>query len=167
MLTWKPYEEHLYDFRQSSYYKSVIETYDMLSKYIDTNKIYIIPHPKVFDLLMDTDMKDNVWQGTISEILKLSKLLITDYSSVSFNSFYQGGGVVFYQPDLRLYEKMNGKLVPNDDEYIGKRAFNMNQLEDIIKEREKYPLIMYVFLTTCVTQETYQLIMPEDIKEVL
>lgn len=29
---------------------------------------------------------------------------------------------------------MNGKLVPNDDEYIGKRAFNMNQLEDIIKE---------------------------------
>ena len=134
MLTWKPYEEHLYDFRQSSYYKSVIETYDMLSKYIDTNKIYIIPHPKVFDLLMDTDMKDNVWQGPISEILKLSKLLITDYSSVSFNSFYQGGGVVFYQPDLRLYEKMNGKLVPNDDEYIGKRAFNMNQLEDIIKE---------------------------------
>lgn len=134
MLTWKPYEEHLYDFRQSSYYQSVIETYDMLSKYIDSNKIYIIPHPKVFDLLMSTDMKDNVWQGPISEILKLSKLLITDYSSVAYNTFYQGGGVVFYQPDLRLYEKMNGELVPNDDEYIGKRAFNIDQLEDIIKE---------------------------------
>lgn len=134
MLTWKPYEEHLYDFRQSSYYKSVTETYNMLSNYIDTDKIYIIPHPKVFDLLMDTDMKDNVWQGPISEILKLSKLLITDYSSVSFNTFYQGGGVVFYQPDLRLYERMNGKLVPDDDEYIGKRAFNIDQLEDIIKE---------------------------------
>ena len=137
MLTWKPYEEHLYDFRQSSYYKSVIETYNMLSKYIDTDKIYIIPHPKVFDLLMDTDMKDNVWQGPISEILKLSKLLITDYSSVAFNTFYQGGGVVFYQPDLRLYERMNGKLVPNDDEYIGKRAFDMDQLEDIVKESIK------------------------------
>ena len=134
MLTWKPYEEHLYDFRESSYYQSVIETYDMLSKYIDTNKIYIIPHPKVFDLLMSTDMKNNVWQGPISEILKLSKLLITDYSSVSFNTFYQGGGVVFYQPDLRLYEKMNGELVPNDDEYIGKRAFNIDQLEDILRE---------------------------------
>lgn len=134
MLTWKPYEEHLYDFRESSYYQSVIETYDMLSKYIDTSKIYIIPHPKVFDLLMNTDMKDNVWQGPISEILKLSKLLITDYSSVAYNTFYQGGGVVFYQPDLRLYEKMNGELVPNDDEYIGKRAFNIDQLEDIIKE---------------------------------
>ena len=134
MLTWKPYEEHLYDFRQSSYYKSVIETYNMLSKYIDTSKIYIIPHPKVFDLLMNTNMKDNVWQGPISEILKLSKLLITDYSSVAFNTFYQGGGVVFYQPDLRLYERMNGELVPNDDEYIGKRAFNINELEDIINE---------------------------------
>ena len=29
---------------------------------------------------------------------------------------------------------MNGELVPNDDEYIGKRAFNIDQLEDIIKE---------------------------------
>lgn len=134
MLTWKPYEEHLYDFRESSYYKSVIETYDMLSKYIDKNKICIIPHPKVFDLLMNTDMKDNVWQGPISEILKLSKLLITDYSSVAYNTFYQGGGVVFYQPDLRLYERRNGKLVPNDDEYIGRRAFNIDQLENIIKE---------------------------------
>ena len=134
MLTWKPYEEHLYDFRESSYYQSVIEMYDMLSKYIDTDKIYIIPHPKVLDLLMNTDMKDNVWHGPISEILKKSKLLITDYSSVAYNTFYQGGGVVFYQPDIRLYERMNGKLVPNDDEYIGKRAFDIGQLEDIIKE---------------------------------
>ena len=137
MLTWKPYEEHLYDFKESSYYQSVMEIYDMLSKYIDRDKIYIIPHPKVFDLLMNTGMKDNIWQGPISEVLKISKLLITDYSSVAYNTFYQGGGVVFYQPDLRLYEKMNGKLVPNDDEYIGKRAFNIDQLEDITKETIK------------------------------
>ena len=70
----------------------------------------------------------------ISEILKKSKLLITDYSSVAYNSFYQGAGIIFYQPDLKLYERENGKLIPNNDEYIGKRAFNIDQLEDIIKE---------------------------------
>ena len=40
MFTWKPYEEHLYDFKESSYYKSVIEVGDMLSKYIDKS-IYL------------------------------------------------------------------------------------------------------------------------------
>ena len=72
MFTWKPYEEHLYDFRESSYYQDVIEIYNMLSKYIDSDKIYIIPHPKVFNLLMNTDMKDSVWQDSIADILKKS-----------------------------------------------------------------------------------------------
>lgn len=134
MLTWKPYEEHLYDFKESSYYQSVIEACDMLSKYIEKDKICIIPHPKVFNLLINTDMKDSVWQGPISEILKKSKLLITDYSSVAYNAFYQGAGIIFYQPDLRLYERENGELIPNNDEYIGKRAFNIDELENIIKE---------------------------------
>ena len=134
MFTWKPYEEHLYDFRESSYYQDVVEIWNMLSKYIDKNKVCIIPHPKVFNLLMNTDMKDSIWQGPISEILKKSKLLITDYSSVAYNSFYQGSGVIFYQPDLKLYEQENGDLIPRDDEYIGERVFTINELEDVIKE---------------------------------
>ena len=137
MFTWKPYEEHLYDFRESSYYNDVIEIYDMLSKYTDSDKIYIIPHPKVFNLLMNTDMKDSVWQGPISDILKKAKLLITDYSSIAYNSFYQGTGVIFYQPDLRLYERENGKLIPNDDEYIGERVFTIDDLETVIKKTIK------------------------------
>ncbi len=134
MFTWKPYEEHFSDFRLSSYYKNVIDVCDILLKYIDKDKIFIIPHPKVLDLLMSTDIKDGVWQGPISEMLSKSKLLITDYSSVAYNSFYQGAGVIFYQPDLVFYERINGKLIPKNDEYIGERAFNINQFEDIIKQ---------------------------------
>ena len=134
MLTWKPYEEQLYNFEESTYYKNTVEIYNMLTKYIDKDKIVIIPHPKVFDLLTSTDMKDSVWQGKISEILAKTKMLITDYSSVCYNSFYQGGGVVFYQPDLELYETYNGPLVPTYDEYVGKRVFDMEQLENIVKE---------------------------------
>ena len=133
MLTWKPYEEQLYDFEESTYYKNTIEIYKMLTKYIDKEKIVIIPHPKVFELLSNTDIKERFWQGKISEILKKTKMLITDYSSVCYNSFYQGAGVIFYQPDLQQYEAYNGPLVPADNEYIGKRAFNMQELENIIK----------------------------------
>lgn len=134
MLTWKPYEEQLYSFEESSYYRNTVEIYNMLTKYIDKENIVIIPHPKVFELLTSTDMKDNVWQEKISDILSKTKMLITDYSSVCYNTFYQGGGVVFYQPDLELYETYNGLLVPTDDEYVGKRAFDMIQLENVVEE---------------------------------
>ena len=132
MLTWKPYEEQLYRFEDSSYYKNVIKICDMLKKYVDKDKIIIIAHPKAQSLLEGTDLKDSLWQKPISEALKITKLLITDYSSVCYNSFYQGAGVIFYQPDLEFYETENGKLIPNDDEYIGIRAYSMEELENAI-----------------------------------
>ena len=133
MYTWKPYEEYLSNFEDSTYYNNLIEVYQMLVKYIDKDKIRIVAHPKVFDLLESTDLNNIIWKDSISSCLESTKLLITDYSSVCYNAFYQGAGVLFYQPDLLLYEKENGKLIPNDDEYIGKRAFNINELENIIK----------------------------------
>lgn len=135
MLTWKTYEEQLYDeFEKSNYYQSIIEISKILEKYIDKEKIIIIAHPKAQSLLASTNLKDSMWNEPISKALEKTKLLITDYSSVCYNTFYQGGGVIFYQEDLDLYEKENGPLIPKDDEYIGKRAFNMSELEDIIKE---------------------------------
>lgn len=134
MLTWKPYEEHLYNFEESSYYKNVVEVYNMLSKYIPNKKINIIPHPKVLSLLSTTQLKNSIWQGPISEVLNKTKLLITDYSSICYNSFYQGSGVIFYQPDLELYEEKTGELIPRATEYIGHRIFNIDDLEKIIKE---------------------------------
>lgn len=133
MLTWKTYEEHLQDFEQSEYYKNVIRIYQMLSRYLEPSKIIIVPHPKVVDLLARTDMKDSVWKKPISEVLGVAKLLVTDYSSVCYNVFYQGGGVVFYQPDLELYEMESGRLIPSDDEYIGARVFDPEALEEVLQ----------------------------------
>lgn len=129
MLTWKIYEEHLTDFEQSSYYKNTVEIYNKLCKHFDKKNINIVAHPKVYEALLKTNLKDSMWQGKISDILKETKLLITDYSSVCYNSFYQGSGVIFYHEDLKLYEKVQGKLLPNEDEYIGKRVFSLEELE--------------------------------------
>lgn len=158
MLTWKPYEEQLYDFEQSSYYKNVIEICNMLQKYIPKEKIIIIAHPKAQTLIENTDLKDRLWNLPISKALEKTKLLITDYSSVCYNSFYQGAGVIFYQPDLELYEQENGKLIPSDDEYIGERAFDIERLELLIQENTQNGKIILDNLRTKKFEENYKTI---------
>lgn len=134
MLTWKQYEEHLEDFSKSTYYKMVLKVYTSLSKYMPSEKIHILAHPKAFDALESTDMGSRIYKGPISEILPKSKLMITDYSSICYNSFYQGSGVIFYQEDIEKYEYETGPLIPTSNEYIGKRAFDIEELEKIFDE---------------------------------
>ena len=134
MLTWKPYEEHLTNFEESSYYKNVIKIYNVLKKYIFKDNIRIISHPKADKLLRSTNLASSLFDGNVSTCMEDTKLLITDYSSISYNAFYRGSGVIFYQDDLEYYEKVVGKLIPAEDEYIGYRAYNIDGLENIIKK---------------------------------
>lgn len=137
MLTWKPYEEHLYNFEESMTYKNTIAICKMLEKYISRDRIIIVSHPIAYDLIKNTNLKDSLWDKPISQALEKTKLLITDYSSVSYNSFYQGSGVIFFQPDLEKFEMDNGELVPADSEYIGHRVYNLEELENVIKDTIK------------------------------
>lgn len=134
MLTWKPYEDNMEDFTKSSYYQNTLAIYNMLQKYLPAKNIRIVIHPKTGAHLEKTELASSIWKKPISEVLSIAKLLITDYSSVCYNSFYQGGGVVFFQEDLEFYEKENGKLIPKDDEYIGKRTFSLEELDAVLKE---------------------------------
>lgn len=135
MMTWKPSEEHMLShFEDSGYYQNVRAVYELIQKYIPAGKIQIVPHPKVAELLMQTDLAEVIWNDSVSDALKNTKLLITDYSSVCYNAFYQGAAVVFYQPDLEEYQKEVGKLVPKDEEYIGYRAFEPGELEQYIQK---------------------------------
>ncbi len=132
MLTWKPYEESLDNYEDSTYYRYTLQVYNLLLNYVDRSQINIVAHPRAHDLLMTTSLHDLVWTRPISEVLKESKLLITDYSSVCWNSFYQGGGVVFFQPDLKEYEEYIGELIPKADEYIGPRCFRIKELNKVL-----------------------------------
>ncbi len=133
MLTWKPYEEHLADFAQSSYYRHTIEAFEALRRVLPREDIRIVGHPRIASLLEGTDLEPLLWSGTIAEALESTKLLLTDYSSVAYNAFYQGGAVIFYQPDLDYYERYNGRLIPSDDEYVGRRVFTPSELDRILK----------------------------------
>lgn len=133
MMTWRPYENFIEKFEDSTYYQYTMQVYDILMKYIPEENIIIVPHPKVMEGLKAAVGEDKIWTRPISEVLGLAKLLITDYSSVGYNSFYQGGGVVFYQPDLERFEEyMQMPLVPQPDEYIGFRALDADTLEQVL-----------------------------------
>ena len=130
MLTWKPSEEHMIShFEDSTYYRYTRKIYDILLHYLPEGQIRIVPHPKVLELLLHTDLSDVIWTGTVAEVLRQTKLLLTDYSSVCYNAFYQGAAVIFYQEDLEAYEREVGKLIPAEDEYIGYRFFETGQLD--------------------------------------
>ena len=134
MLTFKPYEERLDSFENSEYYRAVIDLYNIVKGYIQEEKILVVAHPRIHYLLEKTDMRDRMWNKPISQVLKITKLLVTDYSSVAYNSFYQGAGVVFYQQDIKEYEEICGKLIPSEEEYIGYRAFDLKEFDQIIKK---------------------------------
>ena len=134
MLTFKPYEERLDSFENSEYYRAVIDLYNIVKGYIPEEKILVVAHPRIHYLLEKTDMRDRMWNKPISQVLKITKLLVTDYSSVAYNSFYQGAGVVFYQQDIKEYEEICGKLIPSEEEYIGYRAFDLKEFDQIIKK---------------------------------
>ncbi len=140
MLTWKPYEEQLLDFSKSQYYKEILALYDLLKGQIRQECIRIVAHPKVAEALDQTPFAKNLYQGKIFDLLDQTKLLITDYSSVCYQSYYRGAGVIFYQYDLEKFEETCGKLLPKEEEYIGPRVFTMEelklQLESVILDGE-------------------------------
>jgi CDP-glycerol glycerophosphotransferase (TagB/SpsB family) len=155
MLTWRPYEEHLYDFSKSVYYQSVVTLYDELIKHTGAENIKIVAHPKFVKLLKSTPIGDSISTEPVSTVLQKTKLLITDYSSVAYYSFYVGGAVIFYQADIEQFESVVGKLVPNDDEYIGFRAFNEKDVQAIIRKSIKNGVIDLAALRTPRHKEMY------------
>lgn len=77
--------------------------------------------------------------GTIplNEILMRSKLLITDYSSVSYDMIYMNKPVLFYQFDYEKFVNSVGTYVNMDKDLIGDRSFTVIDLcNDINKMAE-------------------------------
>ena len=60
-----------------------------------------------------------------------------------------------YRDALELYEKENGNLIPKNEEYIGKRAFNIEELENVIKQAISNESINLRLIRTKVFEENY------------
>ncbi|WP_102434395.1 CDP-glycerol glycerophosphotransferase family protein [Vibrio lentus] len=133
MFTWRPYELDV-EPELTTLFKIISQVTSILSKVPHSCNVRVCLHPKIRKLFDENICGFNIYDGKISEVLSWANLVITDYSSICYNSFYQGAGVLFYQPDLIEFENHVGKLIPDLDEYIGHRVDNYDDLNDLITD---------------------------------
>lgn len=138
MLTWRPYDEHIEKFEDTVYAQVCVELVTSLQEILPKAELRIIPHPKVRENIGSSKYASRMWTGSISSALEDTNLLVTDYSSLGYNAFYRGAAVLFYQPDLEEYEARVGALIPEADEYIGRRAESLSELRAILQKSTRH-----------------------------
>lgn len=146
MPTWRSWLEEYTEaaFRESDYYKQYMTLlknpmfHQMLEKNDVRVKFYL--HPKFKDYIgefaSDSDRIEFIAFGTapLNEIMMKCKMLVTDYSSVSWDMFYQKKPVVFYQFDLEDYLEVHGSYIDMKKELFGPTADSVDELIENMEE---------------------------------
>ncbi len=142
LYTWRSYEEASKDIKQTTYYKDVMETYQLAyAKYGE--RVRLVWHPKMSEYM--TINQDE----SINEILSKTKVLITDYSSVAFDAFYRGATVIFdWRNKENVMKQLNSSLMFNEKMAFGEVIYSLDnfvecleqnyQSEQTIENQEKY-----------------------------
>lgn len=158
MPTWRNWlddvEPHV--FEESNYFKNYIELLNSkrLAEVLEKNDLYVnyFVHPK-FKAYLDkfTSQSDRIniiqpGEAPVNELMMKSSLLITDYSSVAFDMYYQKKPVLFYHFDIDEYNKYQGSYIDMENDIFGDKAMTANELISLIddyatnefKEKQEY-----------------------------
>lgn len=157
MPTWRDWLNSDYAFSHSDYLENYLSLLNdpalaALSEKYDV-EMNFYPHYRAQaffkEYLAETGSHVNyveLGEQTVQALLIEHDILITDYSSVSFDFSYMHKQVLFYHFDVeRFFRK--GILRPVEETFIGKIAYNqkglINQIESVLKQqkaREDQPL---------------------------
>ena len=123
------------DTQNSTYYnfsKKIIESVPDDLK----DKIVFIPHPLVNAIFGKTDLEKYMPEEySYDELLKNTRLLITDYSSISYDAFYRGSNVIFAWMEKEMcLENLGIDLKLNDDNAFADIAYDYETLNKLISE---------------------------------
>ncbi|MED4224282.1 CDP-glycerol glycerophosphotransferase family protein [Neobacillus cucumis] len=146
MPTWRTWMDDLPEeqFVESDYYKNYVGFFqsERLKKLLDNNnvKLSFYIHPK-FKTYIDSFHVENgnmkIYQygeEKVNTLLMKSSMLITDYSSVAWEMYYQKKPVVFFQFDVDKYTAFQGSYLDMETELFGDRAFTVDELVDSVEE---------------------------------
>lgn len=122
-----------------------------------------IDYSKYKDFIYDfSDKRD------INDILLITDILITDYSSVIFDYFLLNKPVIYYTYDLEEYKKERGLYYPFENYVYGEITKNTNELIKAIKNpkmnEDKRDKFNDLFMKACdgkSTEKTYNYIFKE------
>lgn len=140
MPTWRPWEynEARYDFKSTKYYQML----ERIVSGIDVkfrDKLMILPHPLFFDAIKDSDFELKKYLNAsdkYDDILKDTRILITDYSSIAYDAFYRGCNVIFYWEEKEECLTNYGpstKLMLNEDNVYGDICMNPFELKKAVE----------------------------------
>lgn len=146
MPTWRRWEvnQAKHDFSQTKYYKMLVRIVNSIPKYLRKNVI-VLPHPLMIKVMKGSDCKLKKYipkKTGYDEILKQCKVLITDYSSISYDAFYRGSNVIFYLEEKEECLKQyggNAKLMLTEDLAFGDSCYHPEELEKIILDNYNKP----------------------------
>lgn len=141
MPTWRPWEynEARYDFSTTKYYQMIQRIFNAIPKKLRENVI-ILPHPLFWDAVKDADFELRPYLNVDSkydDVLKQTKVLITDYSSIAYDAFYRGSNVIFYWEEkdecLENYGPTT-KLMLNEENVFGDICYDTAALKRVLKK---------------------------------
>ncbi|MFD1170902.1 CDP-glycerol glycerophosphotransferase family protein [Oceanobacillus caeni] len=140
MPTWRNWleETEVDTFLESDYYKeysSLLQSKD-LAKELDRNNIILnfYLHPKFKPFIEDFKSYSpniriiNFGEEKINDLIMRASLLITDYSSVAWEMYYQKKPVLFFHFDLNKYIDKQGSYMDLKKDLFGDVAYNSHEL---------------------------------------
>lgn len=141
--TWRPWLDDIdkNDFAETEYYKNVESSSKIITKVSKKlgKQAIVVAHPKMqeyftseshFKVLTDTD-------ESLDAVLDDTALLITDYSSLSWEAYYREIPVIFNQFDLNKYESAVGGYIDLRHPPFGETVVGANIKELIFKSADR------------------------------
>lgn len=127
--------------RKSAHYPEEYINLDMIYKKLDKDDIFILKlHPFTKNKLeIREEYKDKIIDlhdyCDINDLLLITDLLITDYSSVIFEYAFLEKPIIFYVPDLDEYDGSRSFYYDYEDYMYGTVAKNCEQLVEFIANK--------------------------------
>ena len=132
------------EFVTTDYYKNYMailnskELADMLEAYRAT--LVFCMHPKFREFIGEFQTAGerivlfDYEKKPINEMVMEASMMITDYSSVSWDMYYMEKPIIFYQFDYEKYMEKQGSYIDMTTELYGDRAVTAEELFTLIKE---------------------------------
>ena len=146
MPTWRRWETNQArdDIKQTNYYKMVRLMYDSIPEHLK-DKVIILPHPLMAERFADIpeDSEDAEFSSRIlitdryEPVLRDCEVLVTDYSSISYDAYYRGAKVVFYwaeKDECMTHYGEGTKLMLNLDNVFGPVAMTGADITAAVEE---------------------------------
>lgn len=146
MPTWRSWMEEIpkEDFIQSDYfinYSEFLSSEDLLSL-LDKHNLDLVffLHPKFKTYISEfRQIHPRVHLYAfgdiqVNEMIMESSLMVSDYSSVTWDMFYMGKPVIFFQFDYEKYEEYEGSYIDMETNLFGDRVMDIEMLLAAIKK---------------------------------